>query len=199
MDNIHSFEIKPPPDPKHYYRVSLYGLAFIFIIIIAGGIGYLLAMGNIQRQTTLLNIQSSYPVITPSVRPIDKQSGWNVYNDENYNFSIQYPATYQVTPSKVTGNFNGSAKIIGKLRIDITRDVNPDNIPVKTWVNNKLAAWKKGFEECNNDPKSLYCGDGPHKVIQEKFITIANTQSLYQETVGAQLEIVHKYIFPIIK
>jgi hypothetical protein len=70
-EQVQSFQLSPNPDP-HHYRVILYALGALFLIIIGGGVGFLLGIWQQQQQSVILSptpISSSSQVPTSAISP----------------------------------------------------------------------------------------------------------------------------------
>ena len=164
------------------------GLAPILIVLIIATLvgGYLIYQN--QPKLTPSPKPTTQPSPSPAgVIPIPNGSGetatWKTYVDNNYRYSIQYPPTYKLTPSKISGNnFIIPAYIKGDLSIVISHDTNPQYLSVKAWVDKRYAASKKAFLECGQNSGANSCGHGPPTVYTEKEIIVDNIKSLYQDT-----------------
>lgn len=67
-----SFQLTPNPDPHHHHRVLLYGLGALFLLIIAGGSGYLWEINHLITRPPQGRNLSVIP--TPTLSAINKTS-----------------------------------------------------------------------------------------------------------------------------
>ena len=77
-EQAQSFQLSPNPDPHHHHRVILYALGALFLIIIGGGIGFLLGIQTDQIANTTMNQQKQQQTLMLSPTPVSAQTPTSV-------------------------------------------------------------------------------------------------------------------------